>query len=63
VLEKIRQKHPVQYVRLIVSLLPKRHEDRPAERPIERLSDEELVRIIRETRERLAKVETDEGEE
>jgi hypothetical protein len=50
-------------VRLIASLLPKQREDRPAERAIERLSDEELVRIIRETRERLAKAETNEGEE
>jgi Family of unknown function (DUF5681) len=62
-IEKVRQKYPVQYVRLIVSLLPKPREDRPAEREIERLSDEEIVQIIRETRERLAKVETDDGEE
>jgi hypothetical protein len=63
VLEKVRRKHPVQYLRLIASLLPKRREDGPAERAIERLSDEELVRIVRETRERLAKAKTDEGEE
>jgi hypothetical protein len=63
VIEKVRQNCPVQYVRLIASLLPKRREDRPEEREIERLSDEELVRIIRDIRGRLAQAESDEGEE
>jgi hypothetical protein len=63
VIEKIRQRYPVQYLRLIVSLLPKPREDRPAERALEQLPDEELVRIIRDIRERLAQAETDEGEE
>jgi hypothetical protein len=64
VLERVRQKHPVQYLRLIVSLLPKRREDRPAEREMEQLPDEEVVQMIRDIRERPAKAEIDkEGEE
>jgi hypothetical protein len=64
VLERVRQKHPVQYLRLIISLLPKRREDRPAEREMEHLPDEELIQMIRDIRERLGKAETDkEGEE
>jgi hypothetical protein len=63
VIEKVRQKYPVQYVRLIVSLLPKQREDRPAHREMEQLPDEEVVQMIRDIRERLAKAETDKERE
>jgi hypothetical protein len=44
---------------MIVSILPKRVENRRAELLVERLPDEELARIIRETRQVLASVEID----
>src|SRR5262245_40141436 len=56
-------KEVIEKIRQIVSLLPKPRDERTAEWAIERLPDEELVRIIRETRELLAKAETDESEE
>jgi hypothetical protein len=55
VIEKVRQRHPLQYLRLIVSLLPKRREDKPANRPVEKLGDGELARLIQETKQLLAK--------
>jgi ribulose bisphosphate carboxylase small subunit len=62
-IEKLRESDPGQYVRMIVSILPKRVENRRAELLVERLPDEELARIIRETRQVLASVEIDIDEE
>jgi Family of unknown function (DUF5681) len=58
-IEKLRESDAGQYVRMIVSILPKRVENRRAELLVERLPDEELARIIRETRQVLASVEID----
>lgn len=46
-----------------MSILPKRVENRCSELLVERLPDEELARIIRETRQVLAGVEIDIDEE
>jgi hypothetical protein len=64
VIEQVRQNYPVQYLRLIVSVLPKRRETRPAEPPAEKLTNEEIARLIPETKQLLARVEAgiDEGE-
>jgi hypothetical protein len=62
-IEKLRESDPGQYVRMIVSILPKRVENRCSELLVERLPDEELARIIRETRQVLAGVEIDIDEE
>jgi hypothetical protein len=56
-IEKLRESDAGQYVRMIVSILPKRVENRRADLLAERLPDEELARIIRETRQVLASVE------
>jgi hypothetical protein len=47
-----------------VSVLPKRRETKPVVLPAERLTNEELEHLIRDTKQILAKVatDTDEGE-
>jgi hypothetical protein len=53
VIEQVRQKHPLQYLRLIVSVLPKRRE-KPRALPTERLTNEELDQLLGETKRLLA---------
>ena len=60
-IEKVRQKHPVQYLRLIVSVLPKRRE-KPAALPAERLTNEELDHLVSDTKQLFAKVAADTDE-
>jgi Family of unknown function (DUF5681) len=62
VLEQVRQKHPLQYLRLIVSVLPKRRETKAATPPADRLTNDELKQFVRETKRLLAKAETDTDE-
>jgi Family of unknown function (DUF5681) len=59
IIEQVRQGYPLQYLRLIVSVLPKRRETDAADRPVEKISDGELARLIQQTRQLLAKAETD----
>jgi hypothetical protein len=62
VIEQVRQKHPLQYLRLIVSVLPKRHENERSKPPAERPSNEELEQVVGETKQLLAiHNETDES--
>jgi hypothetical protein len=42
-----------------VSVLPKRRENKAADRPVEKVSDEELERLIQETKQLLATIEID----
>lgn len=53
VIEQVRQKHPLQYLRLIASLLPKRRENKPIKQSGEKLSNEELEQLVRQTKQLL----------
>jgi hypothetical protein len=53
VIEKLRERHPLQYLRLIASILPKRRE-KPRALPTERLTNEELDQLLGETKRLLA---------
>ena len=46
IIEQVRQRHPMQYLPLIVSVLPKRSENKAGDRPVEQLTDGELARLI-----------------
>ena len=50
---KVRESRPHEYLRVIAATLPKRLETEPADRPLEKLTDEELTRIIRDTEQAL----------
>jgi Family of unknown function (DUF5681) len=60
-IENVRQRYPLQYLRLIVSVLPKRRDSKPSKLPAEKLTNEELEQLIRDTKRVLASV-TDESE-
>jgi hypothetical protein len=47
-LQAVAENHPVEYLKLYVSLLPK--EDHVTESPMERLADDELAEIIEAVR-------------
>lgn len=46
VIAKVRESRPHDYLRVIAATPPKRLETESADRPLERLTDEELTRII-----------------
>jgi hypothetical protein len=54
VIEQVREKYPLQYLRLIVSVLPKRRE-KPAASKAERMTNEELDQLLGETKRLLAR--------
>ena len=53
VIAKVRENRPHEYLRVIAATLPKRLETETADRPLERMTDEELIRIIRDTEQAL----------
>jgi hypothetical protein len=53
VIEQVRQKYPLQYLRLIVSVLPKSRETKPVHPPAD-LTNEDLDELVRETKRLLA---------
>ena len=48
VIATVRGSRPHDYLRVIAATLPKRLETELADRPLERMTDEELARIIRD---------------
>jgi hypothetical protein len=52
IIEQVRQQYPLQYLRLIVSVLPKRCETKPIQQSD--LSNEELDQLVGETKRLLA---------
>ena len=59
VIAKVRERRPHEYLRVIASALPKRLETEPDNRPLERLTEEELTRIILDTEQELREFERD----
>ena len=53
VIAKVRESRPHEYLRVVAATLPKRLETEPDNRPLEKLTDEELTRIIRDTEQTL----------
>ena len=53
IIAKVRETRPNEYLRVVAATLPKRHETESADRPLERMTDEELTRIIRDTEQAL----------
>ena len=47
IIAKVRETRPHEYLRVVAATLPKRLETELADRPLERMTDAELTRIIR----------------